>query len=510
MNPLVKRALTGVAVALSAAALPLMAAAPAFANGSLQGAAIIKTAGGGANLQSGNGATNWTLRLPAGASCPGDGPNDGYRWQTYMVPSSVDPATLTFDSAGPVPNGFGASFRQPLYDTTSNPVVNQVPAAASPAPGPGPIINIPDVNFQVFSPGQIPAGVYNIGIACTLGGASATQESNFWNVQMTVATGTATDGNAQVTWQNGTSPSAPTITSLTAGTNTATQGHIDVAFTNPAANPALTSCTLFVGTSAGGTQFSGAGGLSGNCTSPRTISGLSYGQQYFVRMTSTNSVGNSPVSNELSSTPVRPAVTNLTATPSPNTVTLDWDDAPLLGTDQYNIDICTQPATSPCLPASAGHASTANSATSNYTFTPAVPGQQYAFTVTYGAAGTSQGASAGAAPLSNSILVQDVSVTRPNGALVLTQVCGQYGNVPAEAASTGFPGGFAANAPAGNASGNTPSGPTLGANGTGGTDPNYPSQYPNPANPTYPTHCSLDLGTASLITSGPGAGQFFA
>ena len=52
-------------------------------------------------------------------------------------------------------------------------------------------------------------------------------------------------------------------------------------------------------------------------------------------------------------------------------------------------------------------------------------------------------------------------------------------------------------------------GPTLTAGGSD-TDPNLTNgEYPYPAAPNYPTHCGVALGNAKLITSGPGAGQFF-
>lgn len=521
MNNRLKRGLTGVVVAmLAAVTLPFLTATPASAAGVLQGAATINTAGGGALLQSGDGATNWTLRLPSGASCPGDSPNDGWRWQTYMVPSSVDPSTLQFGGSGPNPPGTGASFRQPLFDTFGSPVVNQNTPAAATSGGPGPIVSIPDVNFEVFSPGQIPAGVYNIGIACTLGPASATQMSNFWNVQMTIAENAGGADNADITWQNGTAPAAPTITTLTPAAVIPATGQVSVAFTNPAANPALTSCTVTVGTTAGGSQYSGPGTGSGPCTSPRVVTGLTYGTPYFFRMTSTNSVGTSPVSNELSATVVRPAVANLTATPSPNTITLNWDDQSLKAAgEDYNIDICTLPATSPCLPASSGHVAptpSATSTTSDYTFT-GVAGQAYAFTVTYGPAGSSFGSSVSSVPLSNAILLQDITVGRPNGALVLTQVCGRWDEMAAEAGpQLGFPTGLPLSAAQ-----NTPSAPTTGA--AAGGPPEVAAkynQYPYPenadgtANPSYPTHCGIALGNARLVTQGTpattGAGQFFA
>ncbi len=187
--------------AVIASGAQFLMATPALADGTLAGAADIRVPGGATAKQSGNSATpggDFTLRLPAGAACEGDSPNDGYRWQTYMVPSSVNPATLTFDGSGPVPNATGASFRQPLYKPSGDAIIDQQTSAANPAPGPGPIINIPDATLSFYTPGQVPADVYNLGIACTLGGPSATQMKSYWNVQMTITEDAATGGPAQI------------------------------------------------------------------------------------------------------------------------------------------------------------------------------------------------------------------------------------------------------------------------------------------------------------------------
>lgn len=574
MNTLLKRALVGVTVAmLAAVAAPLMGAAPAFANGTLQGAATIKTAGGAANLQSGDGATQWTLRLPAGASCPGDSPNNGWRWQTYMVPASVDPSTLTFGSTGPTPLGTGASFRQPLYFGTSqgasagNPVVNQQTPAASPAPGPGPIVNIPDFDLQVFTPGQIPAGVYNLGIACTLGGPSATQMSNYWNVQMTIATGTASNGNAQVTWQNGTVPNAPVITTVSNGSPNGPGGTLVVSFTSQATpNPAYSNPAFTVTASNGGTPITAAGN-----SSPITVSGLTNGTLSNVTMVATNSVGNSVTSNSVSGTPMNPQVVGLAAAPSPNAVTLTWGQpagatpsAPTSYTVTWTPSSPGPPTTPQTLACS--------TASCSDPIGNLVPGTAYTFTVTYGAAGTSNAASTTGTPISNTVIYQDLTVTRPAGALVLTQVCGNWASMGPDAAQGDFP-AITTTSPAANGNnapttdivasttvagttitatspsftsgetGNTVLGPSIAkgttftfVSATQGTlsnpatatvnnghftlsslaDPQF-SGYPYPSDPTtgqstatFPTHCGVDLGAAQFITTGSGRGKWFA
>lgn len=172
------------AAAVTVAGLAVTMAADAV--GTLEGPAAVRTAGGGADLNAGDSGTVFTLGLPDGAACPGDSANGGYRWQTFMVGASVDPATLTFGSNGPMPPGTNAEFRQPLYDSLGgSPVVNQQTAAADVPNGPGRILNVPDMNYAVFGAGIIDPGTYNVGIACTLGPAGPDQIRNFWSVQKT-------------------------------------------------------------------------------------------------------------------------------------------------------------------------------------------------------------------------------------------------------------------------------------------------------------------------------------
>jgi len=186
---------------------------------SLEGAAEVVSAGstGGQPLTSGGSATDFTLKLPANAACAGDSANANWRWQTYMVVGGVDPATLQFGAQGPTPAGNGAEFSQPLYTPTASPVVNRNTADAASAGGPGPIVNIPAFDFSVWGPGDIPAGTYNVGVACTLGSASATQLDRYWNAQMTFTTAPA-DSPAQVTWTAASTP--PTTTTTVAPTTT--------------------------------------------------------------------------------------------------------------------------------------------------------------------------------------------------------------------------------------------------------------------------------------------------
>jgi hypothetical protein len=109
----------------------------------------------------------------------------------------------------------------------------------------------------------------------------------------------------------------------------------------------------------------------------------------------------------------------------------------------------------------------------------------------------------------STFITQTIKVRRPQGALVLTQVCTQ-----------GSVGGTAPGAPAWNTTGGSPA--VAGGYYTGGTaDPLY-SQYPYPQDALtgdsvahYPTDCGIDLGAARLMVAddpsvaGNESGQFF-
>ena len=481
-----KRVWSGVAALTVAASSTLvLTAPPAHAAGTLSGAATVTP-------NSGNSATAFALGLPAGAACPGDSANDGWRWQTYMVPASVDPSTLTFDANGPVPSGVGAAFRQPLYDTAFSPIVNQQTANATTPPGPGPIINIPSANYSAFAPGDIPAGVYNIGIACTLGPASATQMSSYWNVQKTF-TVNATGGPAQVDWVRGTIPAAPVLSSpLSPG-----DGTLTATFTHAASDPATTLYTVTATPTGGGVPVT----ATSPTVAPTTVMGLTNGTSYDVTVKATNTVGDSPLSNMVQGTPnpaARPPVQNLAAVPGTGEVDLSWDAPTGPAPIGYEVVVV------------GGATTNLGAGTLNLQVTGLTCGTLYAFNVTplhpdpY--VGTM--ASIQATPFCAQVLVQDVSVVRPTGAIVLTQVCGEHGIIPADTSATpGFPADSLPEIAA--------AGPGTAPTGPSGPDPAF-DEYPYPdnpdgtPNPTYPTNCGLDLGNAQFVRTGPGAGQFFA
>ena len=145
------------------------------------------TEGSGVPLESGGSTTAFSIGLPAGAACTGDSATGGYRIQSYMVPAAIDPATLKFNANGPTPSGVDVDFSQPLFDTVGGtPYVEALTAIADTPGGPGLILSIPGFNFAVFSTGHILPGVYNLGIACTLGPPTEEDQlEKYWNTQMT-------------------------------------------------------------------------------------------------------------------------------------------------------------------------------------------------------------------------------------------------------------------------------------------------------------------------------------
>ena len=124
----------------------------------------------GGRLDEGGSTTEFSLELPSGAQCPGDSAFEGWRVNSYMVPEVVDVARLTYDGLGPAPAGLAdyERFRQPLYDVGTSPYASALTAAVQEQGDPGLIVDIPTFTLGVYSSGDVPAGRYHVGIACTL------------------------------------------------------------------------------------------------------------------------------------------------------------------------------------------------------------------------------------------------------------------------------------------------------------------------------------------------------
>lgn len=118
----------------------------------------------------GDAKTEFTVRPPAGATCPGDSANDQWRVQTFLIPASDDPAAITYGAIGPDPVGNG---RYALFGVDTTPFVHQLTVRNPTAGKPGVIAPLPPFSFDVVAGEHIPSGTYRIGVACTYFGATA-------------------------------------------------------------------------------------------------------------------------------------------------------------------------------------------------------------------------------------------------------------------------------------------------------------------------------------------------
>ncbi len=169
-------------------------------------ASIVEPGGGDRPLRRGGSATPFNLDLGPNPACPGDSASGNLRLQSFMIPASADLGALTFGTNGPV--AVGGQFRQPLFDVNSSPYVSKLTDIAVPPATTGGISGLPAFDFAVFSPGDIPAGDYPIGIACTLGPAGPSQLKTFWSVTVTVSAAAA-DRPAGITWRAANAPPRP-------------------------------------------------------------------------------------------------------------------------------------------------------------------------------------------------------------------------------------------------------------------------------------------------------------
>jgi len=430
---------------------------------------------------SGTTSTTFSLNPPSGSSCTGSGSGTpSYRWQTYMVDAGVDASTLHY-SSGPDP--VAGHFVSPLYDSAGgNPVQNQNPAA-SPL---GLIAGIPTFSFASVAGIVTTPGAYKIGFACTQAGNL--DAGKYWETPITISNVTASD----FSWSFGSVPSAPVLASpLTAGDQT-----LSGSFTASPSTPATTGFTVTAHPSSGPDVT-----LPVAAAGPFTLTGLTNGTTYGVSVVATNSTGNSAPSNIVSGTPnlpARPPITGLTASQiSGPGVHLSWT-APT-GTAPTNYTVAFTPSV-------AGSPFTVTGTSTDVTgLTDGTP-YSIAVTANYGAAPTTGPTATVPFTYAGQIIIQDLTAVRPAGALILTQRCGVNSALAAEPATAA---GFPATAAVAASASQTGTAPTTVATPGGTADAQFPA-YPFPSPATYPTHCGVNLGTGSFITTGALAGQYYS
>jgi hypothetical protein len=178
------------------AGLTAAGVSPAAAS-TLDGTATIANPGNDSALASGGSATQYTLTLPAGASCTGDTATDGYHVFSYLVREGTSPAAISFASGLPAdypdaPTG--------LFDSTGN-----YYGPANTAVSTGQIVSIPgNLEFapmlsrglslsKLLYTGST-SGVWEAGIACA---NSTGAVSDYWNTEVTF-TSSGSDPNGFV------------------------------------------------------------------------------------------------------------------------------------------------------------------------------------------------------------------------------------------------------------------------------------------------------------------------
>lgn len=467
------------------------------------------------NPASGNSDTTWSFlenNGPTTFTCPQDSAAEGGNFTTFMVPASVDVSQLGFNAGTPVAGPAG-TWQANLYSATGSQVKN-VPVQA--APGRQAITTTFKFSANgAIPPGTIPPGAYKIGIACiNTTDTNPRYPTKFYARTVTLTTDSVNGGTSGFTYQTGAVASPPTAVTATPGNQQCT-----VSFTGSTSDPANTGYT------ATATPPTGPAVTATGTASPIVIAGLTNNTSYTITVTATNALGTSaPAAATNPCTPVagsRTNVSNLTASapaPGATSVTLSWNPP------GANTPPATPVSYSITWTPGAGSASVPFG-TNTYTATGLTPAS-YTFTVTavYGDNPTNgtppQSVTVAITP--TTVVQQRISVTRPVGALVLTQVCNSNSAVPAETtAQPGFPVGSLPAVPAQNeskvgtpAANTAGSAPTTTATGTT-TDPYRPGYpYPTDVNgdsvATYPTWCGLNLANAKFVTKGPGAGQYFA
>ena len=164
-------------------------------------------------LNSGDSASVFSLRLPEGAACQRDSANDDWRVQSFLVPVGTDIGALRYKATRPDGERY-RSLRYPDGDIFVMEFTNP-----NPGPGqPGTIPAVPALTMAYFEAGSIPPGEYVLGIACTNPGWYV---ERFWDVdvRLEAAPEVETGGlrwqviqkPAQVSSQSSTSSTAPLL-----------------------------------------------------------------------------------------------------------------------------------------------------------------------------------------------------------------------------------------------------------------------------------------------------------
>jgi len=252
-------------------------------------------------LSTGGSLTPFSFLLPPVASCSGDTANQAFHVFGYVVPSSVDPATINFSPEGPITPPGAPQPYYPLFDDSGSPF-----AASNTAINTGQIVTVPSFDWSRFSADgrpdtvALPPGDYNVGIACADGNGAG---DRFWNAVETFApsaddpggfiwtvvgdngtttTTTAPGGGSTTT----TTPDGSTTTTTAGGGGTTTTlpgGATTTTTTTASATTTTTGAGATTTTTAGAgvttTTAVGGGGMTGATTTSMVSAGITQSGQ---------------------------------------------------------------------------------------------------------------------------------------------------------------------------------------------------------------------------------------
>ncbi|MFZ4720525.1 MAG: fibronectin type III domain-containing protein [Ilumatobacteraceae bacterium] len=249
------------------------------------------------------GGTSFRIAVPAAAACPGDSATQGnqYFWSTFLTGSGVDITQATFNGPGGITGPASAQVDY-LY-SLSQPVFDQNTAITT-----GAVVGLPNsFDFSIFPANYLNASDYQLGVACTKGGAV----ERYWatNVQFTK------NGSGLVTGFSllSVAPSAPTVS---ASPTVGISGQISGTIVPVVGTPPVTSYSV-TATPAVGSP------VSVTVTPPSTsyqFTGLTNDTLYTITATATNTVGTSAASAGVTATPFAAAAPTAPTVVSPLTV----------------------------------------------------------------------------------------------------------------------------------------------------------------------------------------------
>lgn len=156
---------------------------------------VVLTGLDGKLLTSGDGSTQFFVRLPKDSTCPGDSANDQWRVDSFLLPANEDPMDMVYTATGPEPPWTAG--RYPLFATSDGlPISAQFLQRNSVVGKPGQILSIPVSSFAMVAENQFPGGEYTLGLICTY----FNQPALYWDAGITISAAAADGDPTKLVW----------------------------------------------------------------------------------------------------------------------------------------------------------------------------------------------------------------------------------------------------------------------------------------------------------------------